>query len=122
MSSEPGNSCRRRRGDRLARALGRPIDRAEAELLLGSLGGGISVLRLALTSGEGLGVRSGVADEYVRAQLLTGATDEGLKGYLMRFSINGTVSWPLFRDLWRGPEPQRLLDDLEATGLVVRSE
>ena len=54
--------------------------------------------------------------------MLTGAEDEGLMGYLMRFSITGTVSWPLFRDLWGGPGSRRLLDDLEATGLVVRSE
>jgi LuxR family maltose regulon positive regulatory protein len=106
----------------LARAVGRPIDRAGAERLQGSLGGCISVVRMALTSGEELTVRPVAVDEYVRAQLLTGAQDEALMRDLVRFSLAGTVSWPLFRDLWGGPNPRRLLDDLEATGLVVRSE
>jgi LuxR family maltose regulon positive regulatory protein len=105
----------------LARAVDRPIDRAEAERLQASLGGCVSVVRMALTSSEDLTVRTVAVDNFVRAQLLTGAEDETLMGHLMRFSLAATVSWPLFRDLWGSPDP-RVLDDLEATGLVVRSD
>jgi ATP/maltotriose-dependent transcriptional regulator MalT len=39
---------------------------------------------------------------------------------LMRFSLAEPVSWQLFRDLCDDSEPSRLLDAMEATGLMER--
>ena len=104
----------------LARIAGSPVDRAGAERIFQAVGGDISMVLMVLRSGAELPLRHATVEDYVRTQLLNDITNESLMEHLMRFSCTEYVSWPLFRDLCGDPEPRRLLDDMEATGLVVR--
>jgi LuxR family maltose regulon positive regulatory protein len=104
----------------LARTLGSPLDRAKAERLGGGVGGCISIVKMALTSPEDPTVRSAIVEDYVRNQLLGEVGNGSLMEHLMRFSCTEHTTWPIFRDLCGEADPRRLLDDMEATGLVTR--
>jgi LuxR family maltose regulon positive regulatory protein len=106
---------------RLAQAMGAPLDRAGAVRLRDAMGGCIALAAMAMGTAGELTLRAAVIDEYVRAQLLTDVGDEALMTELMRLSLAGPFGWPLFRDLCGSTDPGRLLEDLEATGLVGRS-
>jgi LuxR family maltose regulon positive regulatory protein len=104
----------------LARAMDAPLDRPGAERLHKAVGGCISLIRMALTGAEDVGVGPLGIEEYLRTKVLSDIGDEALMGQLMRFSIAELVSWKLFRDLCDDSDPSRLLDAMEATGLVER--
>ena len=105
----------------LARAMGSPVERAEAERLYAAVGGCVSMLRMALTSPADCSLRHAVVEDYVRTQLLGDVGYEDLLRHLSRFALPRSFTWPLFRDLCEDPDPARLLEDLEATGLVERT-
>jgi LuxR family maltose regulon positive regulatory protein len=105
----------------LAQAMGLNLEPAAAERLHDAVGGFISMLRVALEGGEDFTVRAAAVDEYVNAHLLSGVEEESVLRLLRRFSLAEALSWPLFRDLCRVPDPGQALEDLEMTGLVRRS-
>ena len=105
----------------LARSLGVPLTTPESERLRDALGGCVAMTRLALENGQALAPRPVAAEEYIRTQLLGDFADESLKEHLMHFSLVEAVCWGVFRDLCDDPDPSRLLEDLEATGLVERT-
>jgi LuxR family maltose regulon positive regulatory protein len=107
----------------LSRAMGSPLDHNAAEDLHSAVGGGISMLQMVLAGAEHAGnstVRPAVIEDYVRIQLLGDIANESLMEHLMRFSCTELATWPAFRDLCGEADPRRLLDDMEATGLVAR--
>jgi outer membrane protein OmpA-like peptidoglycan-associated protein len=104
----------------LAQAMGTPLDRSGSERLHKAVGGWISLIRMALTGAEDVGVGPVGIEEYLRTKVLSDIGDEALMAQLMRFSLAEPVSWQLFRDLCDDSEPSRLLDAMEATGLMER--
>ena len=104
----------------LAQAMGTPLDRPGAERLHEAVGGWISLIRMALTGAEDVGVGPVGIEEYLRTKVLSDIGDEALMAQLMRFSLAEPVSWQLFRDLCDDSGPSRLLDAMEATGLMER--
>ena len=104
----------------LARVMETPLDRAGAERLHKELGGWISIIRLTLAGTEDGGLGPAGIEEYLRTKVLSEVGDAALMGHLMRFSLAELVNWKLFSDLCDDADPSRLLDDMEATGLVER--
>jgi LuxR family maltose regulon positive regulatory protein len=107
----------------LSLAMGSPIDHNAAKGLHSAVGGGVSMLQMVLAGAEHADnptVRPAAIEDYVRIQLLGDVADKSLMEHLMRFSCTELTIWPLFRDLCGDLDPRRLLDDMEATGLVAR--
>ena len=104
----------------LARVMETPLDRAGAERLHTELVGWTSIIRLTLAGAEDGGLGPAGIEEYLRTKVLSEVGDAALMGHLLRFSLAEPVNWKLFRDLCDDAEPSRLLDDMEATGLVER--
>jgi LuxR family maltose regulon positive regulatory protein len=104
----------------LAQVIGAPVDRSGAQSLRDAIGGCVLMVRMALTATEDIEARTGVVEEYLRTSILSDLGDEALLRQLMRLSLSEPVSWRLFRDLCDEPDPRRLLDSLEITGLLER--
>ena len=102
----------------LARLLGSTIDRSSAQRLNDTTGGCILMVRTALADSPS--VRLATIEDYVQTQLSNEVWGESQMTQLMRFSLVELITWPLFRDTCDDPDPRRALEDLEATGLVVR--
>jgi LuxR family maltose regulon positive regulatory protein len=104
----------------LGRLMGTELDIPGALRLRESVGPAIAALRLALHDSGRAGEKSAAAEEYVRTRILADIGDDDLMEHLMRLALAEEVTWPLVRDLCDEARPDRLLEELESTGIMER--
>jgi LuxR family maltose regulon positive regulatory protein len=104
----------------LAGILGVALGRVEAERLRAALGAWALPIRASLLGDGGSCRGQEAAKEFLRTQVLSDVVDPAVLEQLMHFSLADTLSRPLVRDLCGESEPDRLLESMEASGLVDR--
>jgi LuxR family maltose regulon positive regulatory protein len=104
----------------LARVMGSPVDKSLALTLLELTGGWMSIVGLALASGDDAAKWSAIAQAYLRDSVFSSVRDQTLYGQIMQFSLADSLPSGLVREFCDGSDPDQFLETLESTGMFER--